>query len=191
MGLWSVVLGVGGTMATAAPGAIAPAPPTPVPHQSAPIRPNITCPDTVDALLPMLLRDLPSYANRVLMRSQTPTLPSVPLSYVLLAGKPDLTPLPLGSAGSLPLTPDPTVQQLFFTTLERQYSVHQVTALQSYHWVFLTRTSQGWRLVLMFSRLGEVTPGSPPAPPQDTSQGAIAQALRLWLRDCEAGAISP
>jgi hypothetical protein len=41
----------------------------------------------------------------------------------------------------------------------------------------------------MFSRIGDALANQPPSPPQDTSQGVIAQAIRLWLRDCRAGAI--
>ncbi|NJR66863.1 MAG: hypothetical protein HC772_18640 [Leptolyngbyaceae cyanobacterium CRU_2_3] len=62
--------------------------------------------------------------------------------------------------------------------------------LQHYHWLFLTPTENyGWRLVLMFSSLGNAPANQPPSPPQDTSQGVIAQAVRLWLRDCRAGSI--
>ena len=31
----------------------------------------------------------------------------------------------------------------------------------------------------------------PPTPPRETSEGIIGQAVRLWLRDCRAGAIYP
>jgi hypothetical protein len=155
------------------------------------IRPLIQCPSDLDNLLPLLLRDIPSYANRVSQRAY-PThlrLPNTP-GYVLLASLPDFEPLPLISREYTPLQQDDTTQ-LFFTTLERQYVLGQAVQLQHYHWVFLTSTTQGWRLVLMFSRVGNLPANEPPTPPHDSSQGVIAQAIRLWLRDCQAGSIVP
>lgn len=38
----------------------------------------------------------------------------------------------------------------------------------------------------MFSRTGIYPGGRPPTPPRDSSEGVIAQAIRTWLRDCQA-----
>jgi hypothetical protein len=160
------------------------------------IRPLTQCPSDLDSLLPMLLRDIPSYANRVSQRAYPnhfriqDTSGHITPGYVLLATLPDFEPLPLVSREYTPLREDDTTQ-LFFTTLERQYVPGQAVQLQHYHWLFLTQTTQGWRLVLMFSRVGDIPANEPPTPPYDSSQGVLAQAIRLWLRDCQAGSVVP
>ncbi|HEY9639312.1 MAG TPA: hypothetical protein V6C57_02450 [Coleofasciculaceae cyanobacterium] len=171
---------------------------------SKPIRQAIACPAQLQDLMPLLLRDLPSYANRVSQRAyERDRNPDVP-GYVLLTGQPDYQPLPLVAGEQLAGEQLPPADsaigkssqgqaappQVFFTTLERQYVGGKAVELQHYHWLFLTPTeSHGWRLVLMFSRIGNVLADQPPSPPEDASQGVIAQAIRLWLRDCRAGAI--
>jgi hypothetical protein len=166
-----------------------------------PIRQAIACPAQLPDLMPLLLRDLPSYANRVSQRAyRSDRNPDRP-GYVLLTGQPDYRPLPLAEEEQLssnaPVEKSRIAQhlpesplQVFFTTLERQYVGGEAVELQHYHWLFLTPTqNHGWRLVLLFSRIGDVPADQPPSPPQDTSQGVIAQAIRLWLRDCRAEAI--
>ncbi|MBW4468502.1 MAG: hypothetical protein KME07_24005 [Pegethrix bostrychoides GSE-TBD4-15B] len=163
------------------------------------IRRTAQCPSQLEALMPLLLRDLPSYANRVSQRAYpdrfraTAADPAVIPGYLLLAGNPDYRPLSL--AGGEYRSPSETeVPQVFFTTLERQYFSDQAFELQHYHWLFLTPTQTGWQLVLMLSSIGNQRKGAqadePPSPPRDSSQGVIAQAIRLWLRDCEAGSIA-
>ncbi|MBW4658102.1 MAG: hypothetical protein KME15_05475 [Drouetiella hepatica Uher 2000/2452] len=173
---------------------------------SNPIRRAIACPDRLEDLMPLLLRDLPSYANRVNQRAYlTPPAarrendPDTP-GYVLLAGQPDYQALPLNSnrllnessSGEPSLSEPP---QIFFTTLERQYASGEAVKLQHYHWLFLTQTqSYSWQLVLMFSAIGDYPTQQQPtqhltSAPQDASQGVIAQAIRLWLTDCRAGAV--
>ncbi|NJN87987.1 MAG: hypothetical protein HC881_18960 [Leptolyngbyaceae cyanobacterium SL_7_1] len=92
-----------------------------------------------------------------------------------------------------PLEPAPAIntdpRQVFFTMLERRYSGTQTIRLQHYHRVFLTETDEGWRLALMQSSIGDYPAQQPSSPPYDSSEGATAQAIRLWLRDCDAGAI--
>ena len=60
---------------------------------------------------------------------------------------------------------------------------------ENYHWLFLTKTSEGWKLVTVYSQLAALNPDDVPLPPIETSQGTIGQAIRLWLRDCQAGAL--
>jgi hypothetical protein len=161
-----------------------------------PIRPLMQCPNDLEALLPLLLRDLPGYANRVSQRAYPlgwrtqSTLPG----YVLLASRPEFEPLPLAVRAYTPLQEDDTTQ-IFFTTLERQYVPASSVRLQHHHWAFLTQTPRGWRLVFMFSAIDNVPDNvpvhEPPTPPHDSSQGVVAQAMRLWLRDCQAGSIDP
>jgi hypothetical protein len=155
------------------------------------IRPRTLCPDTVESLMPLLLRDLPSYANRVSQRAYidefriTPDIPGT----IIVAGRPEYDSIELTTLQYVPQQDD-TTQQVFFTTLERQYASEAIVDLQHYHWLFLTQTQAGWQFVLLFSALGDTPPNEPPTPPQDASQGVIAQAIRLWLRDCRAGRIA-
>lgn len=163
-------------------------------HQSnAPvfIRPDATCPTELDALISLLLRDLPSYANRVSQRAYiedfriTEDIPGT----IILAGRPEYQPIELPAREYTAAEADAT-SQVFFTTLERQYASDEIVDLQHYYWLFLTQTETGWRFVLLFSSLGEDPAGQPPTPPKDATQGVVARAIRLWLRDCQAGSIS-
>lgn len=164
----------------------------------APIRPPAACPDDLQALTALMLRDLPSYANRVVQRSfdrsprnfGTGISTSRQLGTILLAGRPEFEPLTLGPGVYAPTSPQADQpQQIFFTTLERQYVRDRIVYLQHYHWLFLTQ-GDGWLFVALFSQLGDTPPGEPPTPPQNTSEGDIAQAVRLWLRDCRSGAVA-
>jgi len=153
-----------------------------------------TCPADVETLTSQLIRDLPSYANRVIQRVRRLNRTVDSFSYVLVAGKPEFAPLSLGpgqysSAASVADVEPP--KQVFITTLERQYLGGKAIESQHYHWLFLTQTPSGWRLALMFSRIGSSSPGRSPTPPRESSKGVIGQAVTLWLRDCRAGAIRP
>ena len=174
---------------------------TPTAPASAYLRPSSACPTDLRVLATQLLADLPSYANRVNIRSLgEPERELSPRSSVLVASAPDFTPLALTtSAGEPDVEPNPALQQVFFTTLERQYLADQAVSLQHYHWLFLAPTADGWHLALLYSSLGAYPaadePGSvaprPPTPPQESSDGSIGQAIRLWLRDCRAGTVFP
>jgi hypothetical protein len=144
----------------------------------------------VETLTTQLVKDLPSYANRVNQKSRRLDRSIDIYSYVLVAGKPEFAPLSLGPGEytpTLPSTEQP--QQVFITTLERQYSTGKLVQLQQYHWLFLTQTTSGWRLAFMFSRTGTYPNQQPPTPPRESSNGAIAQAIKTWLRDCQAGTL--
>ena len=145
----------------------------------------------VEILTAQLLKDLPSYANRVSQRLRRPNRTFDIYTYVLLAGRPEFAPLTLGPGEYLPSEPavlDETTQ-VFITTLERQYTDGKPVELQEYHWLFLTKTDSGWRLAMMFSRTGTYPSKQPPTRPRDSSNGVIAQAVRTWLRDCQAGSV--
>lgn len=146
----------------------------------------------VEILTAQLLKDLPSYANRVSQRLRRPNRTFDIYTYVLLAGRPEFAPLTLGPGEYLPSEPaalDETIKQVFITTLERQYTDGKPVELQEYHWLFLTKTDSGWRLAMMFSRTGTYPSKQPPTRPRDSSNGVIAQAVRTWLRDCQAGSV--
>lgn len=152
----------------------------------------------LEPLFNRLIVDLPSYANRVIQRSRSVGV-TEGLSYVIIAGFPEYEPLPLGP-GRSPKSASSDIgepveqssdepRQVFISTLERNYATGTLVELQHYHWVFLTKTQSGWRLAMMFSRLGTYPAGKPPLPPRDSSTGVIAQAINTWLRDCRAGVI--
>jgi hypothetical protein len=178
-----VLLGLGGWPGLAAEG---------LGVETPPIRRAIACPQELDTLSPLLLRDLPSYANRVNQRRYAPYRDATRPGHILIASAGDPRPLTLGPGTPIPAQDSPAeTVQLFFTTLERQYLPDRAVPLQYHHWVFLTQVNQEWRLVLMRSQLASIPDGHVLAPPEDTSQGVVAQAIRLWLRDCHAQAIDP
>ncbi len=153
-------------------------------------QPN-ACPEDLEPLTALLIQDVPSYANRAMQRSRRLSRRGEGFSYVLLAGRPEFTPLPLSpSSYAITSTTDTSPpQQVFFTTLERQYSGGKAVESQLFHWLFLTKTSGGWRLALMFTQFGSSVRGRPPTPPQESSNGVVGQAVTNWLRDCHAGVI--
>lgn len=160
-------------------------------RKSQPNRGRYICPMELQPLTQTLLRDLPGYINRLYLRTVGQRA-DTPMSYALIASQPELTPLPIESAEYSP-PQDENLHQVFFTVLERQYSTQSSTALQHYHWLFLARTQTGWQVALMFSRLGSYPADRTKVltPPRDSSQSLTAQAIRTWLRDCEAGAVKP
>ncbi|WP_196358085.1 hypothetical protein [Nodosilinea nodulosa] len=158
------------------------------------LRPPALCPSDLTQLTARLLADLPSYANRVASRSQSvEQLSTLPPNTVIVAGQPDFTPLDLAPAPS-PAEPGDRapLRQIFFTTLERQYWHNQIVSLQNFHWLFLVQSDDGWHMALLYSSLGQYPMDHrAPTPPQESSNGIVGQAVRLWLRDCRAGAIFP
>jgi hypothetical protein len=147
------------------------------------------CPEKLADLAPKMLADLPSYTNRVIQRSiinHTQNL--MPRNYVIVASHPELEPLPLINRQFKPVFPD-TSQQLFFTLLERQYATHRAIELQNHYWAFFDLTDQQWRLILLFSQSSSLDKNEPFGLTQESENSAIAQAINLWLRDCNAGAI--
>lgn len=145
--------------------------------------------EDVETLTTKLLQDLPSYANRISQRVRRLNRPTDIYSYVVVAGRPEFAPLTLGPGEYIPDKSTASLkqpQQVFITTLERQYLSGKAIELQEYHWLFLTQTTSGWRLAIMFSRTGTYPAGRPPTPPRESSNGVIGQAIRTWLRDCES-----
>ncbi len=138
------------------------------------------------------MRDLPSYANRVTQRARRLSRSADVYSYILVAGRPEFTPLPLNPYGDTKEAAkygSEGVEQVFFTTLERQYIKGKAVELQQFHWLFLTKTESGWRMVMMFSRTGSYPKEDPPTPPRNSSNGVIAKAIQVWLRDCRAESV--
>lgn len=145
------------------------------------------CPTQVEPMVALMLRDLPGYANRAISRS-TRRSAVRSISSVLTAGRPEFAPLPLKPGDSV-AKPSGDLHQVFLTTLERQNTGGKPIDLQQFHWLFLAQTQSGWRLALMFTRTGTYPATPLLTPPRESSQGAIGQAVQVWLRDCNAGAI--
>ncbi|WP_445240368.1 hypothetical protein [Microcoleus vaginatus] len=124
------------------------------------------CPADLETLVDRLLQDLPSYANRVIVRSHfspnTNTRPGYALPQIILAGRPEFEPLPLNFEDALP----DNASQVFITTLERQYRGGKRVEIQQYHWLFLTKTENGWELAKIVSRFGAVADVRPLLPPE-------------------------
>ena len=143
-----------------------------------------SCPADLETLVDRLLQDLPSYANRIIVRSHfspnTSTPPGYALPQIILAGRPEFEPLPLNSGNAIP----DHASQVFITTLERQYRGGKPVEIEQYHWLFFTKTENGWELAKIVSRFGTAA-DIRPLLGQD-SQSEIAEAIRLWLRDCHA-----
>ncbi|MFE1747483.1 hypothetical protein [Coleofasciculus sp. H7-2] len=154
---------------------------------------RFACPSNVESLTLLLLRDLPSYANRVNQRARRRSRKvDISSSSVIAAGRPEFEPLSLGPGQYNPTPPAELAaapKQVFITTLERQYTAGKLIELQQYHWLFLAQTDSGWSLALMFSRTGLYPGGRPPTPPRDSSNGIIGQAVRNWLQDCRVGKV--
>ena len=142
-----------------------------------------TCPEEIGSVSALLVRDLPSYANRAIIRGRSRS-EMAELTQVVVASQPELEPIDVPS-----LKRDPNLHQVFMTTLELQASAQKIYEFQQYHWIFLVKTQAGWRLVKTFSRTSRYPKGEWITETQDSSQGAIAQGIKTWLRDCAAGSI--
>ncbi|ESA34151.1 hypothetical protein N836_18050 [Leptolyngbya sp. Heron Island J] len=201
LSLLSIVLGSSPSLAqlpelpTPTPSASTAAPKTPTsPEQEQTettfIRPQTSCPTDLDSLSKLLIRDIPSYTNRILQSSVADIPTAYRPAYVIAASQPDQVPLEIRDRVYTTL-PDSSEQlrQLFFTTLERQYSGLEATAINHFHWLFLAPDDMGWRMVFMFSAIAAGDDAQ--IPPRDSSQGSVGQAVQQWLRDCRAEAIFP
>ncbi len=148
-----------------------------------------SCPqENLELLATELMKDLPGYANRASQRARRRDRSIQLYSYVLAAGKPDFQPLPLKSVDhTSPTYESSGVEQVFFTTLEREYFRKQVSLSQQFHRLLLTKTNSGWSVVMMFTATGSYPAGKPISPPRDTTDSAVGQGVKTWLRDCEAG----
>ena len=143
----------------------------------------------LSTLTTKLLRDLPSYFNRATQRARRMDRSVEAYSYMLVAGKPDFKPLPLKSWRDESANETKGVEQVFFTTLERQYTKGKAIQLQGFHWLFLTKTKSGWRMAMMYSQIGGYPKRKTPTPPRYSSDSAVGQGIKTWLRDCRAESI--
>jgi hypothetical protein len=148
------------------------------------------CPTTLSLLTTLLLRDLPSYANRATQRRRQIKDPNY--SSYILAGQPSLSPIDITNPEYSPVFPQSPPQQLFISTLEQQFKDRQVIDVQRFHWLLLTYSDRGsWHLALMYSGLGKKNADAILLPPIDSSQTPLGEAVEAWLRDCRSGQIKP
>lgn len=152
------------------------------------IRTQASCPQDFAVLSSLLIRDIPGYTNRILQSSVADIPTAYRPAYVITASLPERMPLDIRDRvyTTLPDSSD-DVYQLFFTTLERQYSGLDDISIEHFHWLFLVPDEQGWRMVFMFSAIEAGDRAQ--IPPRDSSQGSVGQAVQRWLRDCRAEAI--
>lgn len=154
------------------------------------IEPSQCSQQPLESLTTNLLRDLSNYANRASQRSRRSGRRTDVFSYVLLAGKPEFMPLPLQRKSSKKTSEQKTfsgVEQVFFTTLERQYIGGKAVKFQEFHRLFLTKADSGWYRVMMFSQISSSQPQKQSTPLRESSGGHIGQAVDNWLRDCRTG----
>jgi hypothetical protein len=151
---------------------------------------SICSQQSLETLTTNLLRDLPNYANRSSQRARRLSRKGDVFSYFIFAGKPDFTPLPLNPYG-MSTNPvksvDDRIDQVFFTTLERQYTAGKAIELQQFHRLLLTQTNSGWKKVMMFTKTGTYPANNISTPLRESSDGVVGKAVDIWLRDCEAG----
>ncbi|MGK7895323.1 MAG: hypothetical protein AB4372_17315 [Xenococcus sp. (in: cyanobacteria)] len=156
---------------------------------------NKSCSQELESLTDSLLKDLPNYSNRIIQRTQNMSQDLGISTYILAAGKGEFAALDLPQIQYNSSTIEST-RQVFFTTLERQYITDNQNSespktrkieRETYHWLFLTSTDQGWHMVTMYSRFGSSGQHNLLTPAQESSKGIIGQAIQLWLKDCRAG----
>ncbi len=163
---------------------------TPEPASLPVVRGRYQCPATLPSLTTLLIRDLPSYANRATQRRRQLKDPNY--SSYILAGQPSLIPIDITNPEYSPVFPQSPPQQLFISTLEQQFKDRKVTDVQRFHWLFLTYSDRGsWHLALMYSGLGKKNADALLPPPTDSSQTPLGEAVEIWLHDCRTGQIKP
>jgi hypothetical protein len=147
-----------------------------------------TCPEKLDRLTNLLVRDLPSYANRIIQQRRNRT--DQMYSSIVTASIPDLQPIEIVSREYQPRFPQAAPTQVFISTLENQYTGIRSAQLQQFHWLFIAKTRMGWRLVNIYSRTsGSPSTNTPITPPIESSKTIVGEAMRIWLNDCYLGKI--
>ncbi|MGD1805363.1 hypothetical protein ACP6PL_07960 [Dapis sp. BLCC M126] len=140
-----------------------------------------TCPensDNLEILVAALMLDLPSYVNREIQRDRQPSKDYLKRN-IVIAGRPEFEPLPMDYTPFI----QEDINQIFLTTLERQYRDSQVVELQQFHWLFVRQNQTQWELVNMFS-IEESLPENIPPQPKNSSNGVFAKGIRAWLKGC-------
>jgi hypothetical protein len=129
-----------------------------------PLKKNTVCPTEFSQLSQNLSADLREYLNRTYSRNRIKRQ-AIAISF------PELQPLAIADQNSESKN---QVKQLFLTV--RSHSPGSLINSDTAYWLFLVETKNGWRLAMAFQRVGNATP-------EDVSNGAIADAVKTWLRD--------
>jgi hypothetical protein len=147
-----------------------------------------TCPAKLEQLTNLLVRDLPSYANRLIQQRRKRT--DEVYSSIVGASVPELKPIEIVSREYPAHFPQSAPTQVFISTLERQYTGIKSAQLQQFHWLFIAQTRLGWRLVSIYSRTSGFPSANAPMTPSIESSGTIVgEAIRIWLNDCHLGKV--
>ena len=153
------------------------------------------CPTNLGELADLLTADISDYGNRVIQKSSifSHKLDFLP-TYIVTASKAELEPLSIDSLQESSLqntNGNDNIQQIFFTSLERQYSNSKtIVEAENYHWLILTYNNQQWQLVQSFTRFGYPRGDKTVVSPiRDSTNGVIGQAVKIWLKDCYAGSL--
>jgi hypothetical protein len=151
-------------------------------------RTNYQCPSELPKLTELLIRDLPSYANRSEQRRR-PKANTINYTNYLTAGRPETAAQLIENPEYRPTLPSAAPLQLYLSTLEKRYLGQNTTELQQFHWLFLAKGKKDWYLVTMYSRQGRAK--AEPLPPIESLQSPVGEGVQIWLRDCNAGKIQP
>ena len=163
-------------------------------HLSCPAPPALVaridhqCPATLPKLAELLIRDLPSYANRSEQRRR-PKVNTINYTNYLTAGRPETVAQLIENPEYRTTLPAAAPLQLYLSTLEKRYVGQNSTELQQFHWLFLAKGKKDWYLVAMYSRQGRTT--GEPLPPVESVQSPVGEGVQIWLRDCNAGKTQP
>ncbi|NEQ39821.1 MAG: hypothetical protein F6K40_27655 [Okeania sp. SIO3I5] len=134
--------------------------------------------DNLEILVAALISDLPSYVNREIQRERQPNKDYLKRN-IIIAGRPEFEHLPIDYTPFI----EEGINQIFLTTLERQYRDSQVVELQRFHWLFMRQNQAQWELINMFS-IEESFPANLPVQAEDSSNGVFAKGIRAWLKKC-------
>jgi hypothetical protein len=146
----------------------------------------VTCPVKLSSLAELLVRDLPSYGNRIVQQRRKRS--DKVYSSIVTASAPELQPLPIVSREYPSQFPQAAPTQVFISTLENQYTGNRSAQIQQFHWLFLAQTRQGWRLANIYTRTGGFPlTNNPISPPIESSRTIVGEAIRIWLNDCFLG----
>jgi hypothetical protein len=146
----------------------------------------VTCPVKLSSLAELLVRDLPSYGNRIVQQRRKRS--DKIYSSIVTASAPELQPLPIVSREYPSQFPQAAPTQVFISTLENQYTGSRSGQIQQFHWLFLAQTRQGWRLANIYTRTGGFPlANNPISPPIESSRTIVGEAIRIWLNDCYLG----
>lgn len=150
------------------------------------------CPQELVDLANLMTSNISNYGNRVIQKSSVYShkLDFLP-TYIVTASEAEIKAVSGNRFTSATNDIPDNVPQIFFTTLERQYPNKQrMIEAQNYHWLILTQTDSGWKLVMALTRFGYPQGDKwVISPPRDTTNSVIGQAVNLWLKDCQYGTL--